>query len=370
MKKILYLAIFALPFFSFQTVAAESASSTPPSAVSVLEPSATLSQAPSQVSGQATIEELNAAIARAEAARQKADDFEGSAYFPSEWESAESRYADAQALPKAAGNDLRQAITAFSNVADAYDSIFNLTIPLYAQAREDEIMAIWDELVAAGARDSFPEFFTPADETAILAYSQYEAADYYSARDSAAKALEMYQALKVANAAWQVRSEIVKKNFESYSPDDFERADGISIAVGKYYEAGDFPSAQENAGEALQEYQSILAAGWKAYAEQHSLSAGNERQNALDNKANIATRDLFNQAETRYRSAGVSLGSRNYEEAANQFINAESMFIAATNSTIEKRNNAAEAILEANERIIESDETARQAEIIMEGGSR
>jgi hypothetical protein len=372
MKKFSYLvpifvALLTLPYFSCTSTPPPPEETPAPAIQPAAEPEPTPQPAPQ---GPTLADQLNAAIAKAEAARQRAEDFEGPAYFPGEWESAEAQYADAQALPKTADADIRQAITAYNDLATAYDAIFDLAIPLYAQAREDEIMTIWDELVAAGARDLFPEYFTPADETAILAYDQYEAKDYYAARDSAAKALEMYRTFKPAYAAWLTREEIVSKNFDSYNQEDFDSADDTGIAAAAYYEEGDYPEAQAKANDALQQYEVILVKGWRAFVEQHSISAGNERQVAINNKANIATRDLFNEAESRYRSAGVSLGAQNYEDAANLYINAERLFIVATTSTIEKRDNAAGAIIEANERISESDETARQADIIMEGGSR
>jgi hypothetical protein len=373
MKKLLYLAplfvaMLTLPYYSCVTPPP-----TPDPSAQSLQPTTPASETPSQsavTQGPTLTNDLNAAIAKVEAARQRAVDFEGPDYFPSDWEKAEAQYADAKALPQSTDAAIRQAITAYNGTADAYDSIFNLTIPLYAQAREDEILAIWDELVAAGARDYFPEYFAPADETAILAYNQYEAKDYYAARDSAAKALGMYQTFKPAYAAWLAREKIIKNDFNLYSPDDFNQADETGIAAGNYYDAGDYPEAQVKAGEAQQQYETVLAQGWRAFAVQNSLSAANKRQIALDNKANIATRNIFNEAESRYRSAGVSLGSEKYEDAANLYLNAENMYVEATNSTIAKRDSAAEAILEANERIVESDETARQADSIMVGGQQ
>jgi tetratricopeptide (TPR) repeat protein len=369
MKKLLYLAplfiaLIALPFFSCSTPPPAPEETPTPVYQPATEPEPVAPQGPTLTN------DLNAAIAKVEAARQRAEDFEGPDYFPSDWEAAEAQYANAKALPQTNDPDIRQAIAAYNDTATAYDSIFDLTIPLYAQAREDEIMAIWDELVAAGARDAFPEYFAPADATAILAYEQYEAEDYYAARDSAAKALGMYQTFKPAYIAWLTREEIIKKEFDLYSPDDFNRGDQAGIAANGYYEAGAYAEAQAKAEDALQQYETVLTQGWRAYAVQYSLSAADKRQIALNNKANIATRNIFNDAESRYRSAGVALNAQNYEEAANQYINAENLFVAATNSTIEKRDNAAEAIIEANERIVESDETARQADTIMVGGQQ
>jgi len=90
----------------------------------------------------------------------------------------------------------------------------------------------------------------------------------------------------------------------------------------------------------------------------------------LDIKANIAARDLFDEADSNYKTSVVSYDSQKYEEAAKQFINAETLFAAARTSASEKRHHAAEIIRKAQEKIANSDETARQAEIAIKGRSR
>ena len=307
-------------------------------------------------------DELSIAAAKTEEARKKANDFEGFLYFPGEWEAAEAEYAVARE---------ENSLDEYNIATDTFNSIFELAILLYAQAREDEIMALRNDLVNAGARNSFPEYFTPADEAALAALSQYEAKDYYTARDSAAQALEMYEVLTSAYAAWLVRQEIREREFESYDPDNFDRAgEVISEAIG-LYTAGDNAAALEKAEDALLRYHLVLSTGWAGYAELQSSLTADERQAALDIKANIAARDLFLEADSSYKEAAASLyDSKDYEEAAKQFMYAAALFSISAANTAEKRDIAAEAIAEANKKIQESDETARQAEILLKGGTR
>jgi hypothetical protein len=310
---------------------------------------------------QASMDGLNAAIARAEEARKKADDFESSSYFPGEWEAAEALYANAGSV---------QTPDAYNAAADAFESVFTLTISLYAQGREDEIMVLRNGLVAAGVRTSFPEIFTLADKTALSALAQYEAQDYYTARDSATEALLMYQAMTSAHHAWLAQWEIKEREFELYDIDNFNHAGEILNDAMAAYQEGNYSQSQENANEALIRYNLVLSVGWAAYAEIRFSLAEAERQAALDIKANIAARDLFSEADSTYKTSVISYDSQKYEEAAKQFINAETLFIAASMSTSTKRHSAAEIIRHAYEKIEKSNETALQAEIIMKGRSK
>jgi hypothetical protein len=300
------------------------------------------------------------AIAKTEETRQKAIDFESHSYFPSEWEAAEAQYTRAKTA---------QQQTAYEAATGAYESIFLKAVPLYAQAREDEVMALRNNLVAAGARDSFPQPFALADETALTALNQYEAQEYYPAKASSAQAFAMYQALTSAYNAWLVRYEIEERDFAAYDPDNFDRAREILSDAMDAYGAGNYASSQESAEEALLRYNLVLSTGWAAYAELRSSFAESERQAALDIKANIATKDLFTEADSIYKTAVDSYNTKDYEEASKQFTNAEILFITVSVATSNKRRNATSTIREAYEKIEESDENARQAEIILEGGS-
>ena len=325
--------------------------------VTVTVPSQT--SQPADRSSSAPPTELGPAAARADEARKKAADFESSSYFPSDWEAAEARYAEAVKTP---------SVNAYNVAADAFNSLFGLTVPLYAQAKEDGIVALRDELISNGLRDAVPEYFTLADKTAVLAMSQYEAKDYYAAKDTADKAFMMYQTLSIAYNALLVREEIHERGFGPFDPDDFDRAGQKLNEAMDAYEDGDVPLAYKSANEALEGYHLVLSTVWATYAELRSLLAKAERQAALDVKANIAARDVFIEANTSYTEGTGLLDSQNYQEAAMQFINAETLFITASVATAEKRRNATEAIIKAYETIEKSAETARQAGIIfMEG---
>jgi len=311
-----------------------------------------------------TADSLDSAVTRAEEARKKAGDFEGNSYFPSEWEAAEGQYAKAGLMRDDTGN----AIRVYNEAADAFDRLSGLAIMLYAQAREDEIMAIRDYLITLGARVEFPEYLLDADRTAVQAFTRYEAKDYYSARDSAAKALQKYNVLETAFDAWLLWVEIQDRGFTGYDPGNFELGGKIISGAMEAYMAGDLAGAREKAEEARSTYDLALSTAWASYAKLRSSLAEGERLAALDMKTNIAAREFFQIADSDNKTALDLLESKQYEDAAKLFINAEAMFVIAGITTLEKRRTAAAAIKNANEKIQESDIIARNAEINNIGG--
>ncbi|MDR2434135.1 MAG: hypothetical protein LBD47_06175 [Treponema sp.] len=400
----------------------------PPAAELVPAP---VAPAPPTGPSQTSLDALQKAAAKAEAARQRAVDFESPAYFPSEWESAEAQYTAAEGLPKGTDAETAAATAALEASADAFDGVFNRTIPLYAQAREDEVMAARDALVATGVTASFPEYLREVDESALLAVSQYEKGDYYAARDTAAAALERYQvmkvaadawlardalvatgvpasfpeylqevddsgllavsqyeegdyaaakdtatdvlgryqAMKVAADAWLARQEIVDNGFVERNSAGLADADDAGLAAVDAYFAGDIDSALRNAGEALRRYNGVLTVAWAAHAAELGEAARKARQAALDLKANVAVKDTFAEGEGFYTRAGAALRIGNYKDAAGFYTQSESIFLLAGQSAAEKRRLADEVLREAERRIEASDEAAWQAELLIQGGA-
>ena len=310
--------------------------------------------------GRSPGEELQAAVTRARDYRELALLFGAESYFPSEWEDADAFFAGITAT-----GDMGGAIADYNAAGDAFASIFRLSVSLYAQAREDEIMMIRDGLVAASARASFPELFAPADRAALVALDKYEAGEYRAARDSAATAYVMFRVLETAFGAWQTRGEIFRRQFIDYAQDNFDRAEEILGEAIYVYLAGDFPLALENAIEAQARYSLVLSAGWAALAENRSSLARTERIAAVEARANvnIAAREVFGRADSLYDMAVDSMQGEYFREAAEQFADAVALYAYARVSTLERRRAAAEAIKEANRLIEEQIRAAQGAEL-------
>ena len=310
-------------------------------------------------------------MAQVEEARKRAMDFESPAYFPSDWEDVESRYADAgNAQKPTTESEVRQATASLSAILDTYNELFKKTIPLYAQAREDEIMAARYDLIGTGLTSSFPEYLERADKIALTALDQYEAEDYYASRDTAAKALWEYEALFEGAMIYLKRQEIIDRGFYEYDPVNFDKADEVALEAVDNYEAGDQEAAADNAQEAMLRYNVLLTNGWTSYSADRRSSASLEREMALADKVNVAVRDAFREADAIYSQAVDSFRAEKFEEAAILFTDSEALFAVARQDTEGKRRRAIETIRIAEETIEGSSEAAAEAERIIEGGSR
>ncbi|MDR2597771.1 MAG: hypothetical protein LBC76_10700 [Treponema sp.] len=209
---------------------------------------------------------LEASVSMADAARKRAVDFESPDYFPSEWDAADSMYVTAANIPKTIGN-IQQLAEMFDNAANSYDDIFRKTIPLYAQAREDEIMTVREKLINTGFKKYFPDYLRTADNKALFALSQFETGDFYDARDTAADALNEYEILYTGAKILQIRREIIEHDFVKYDAGNFEKADDAAQTANDEFKAGNNKAALINAEDALRCYDNVLANGLRAVGE-------------------------------------------------------------------------------------------------------
>jgi hypothetical protein len=208
--------------------------------------------------GTVSAQMLEVSQSRADAAKKRAVDFESPEYFPSEWDAADSLYAVAANMPKTAQENVQQAAVMYENAADAYDEIFRKTIPLYAQAREDEIMDVREKLINTGFRNYFSKYLKSADNKALLALYQFKAGDYYKAGDTAADALNEYETLFTGAGAFLARQEVISRGFALNNADNFEKADETAQRAIYEYEAGNKEAAKTNAEEALFRYNLLI----------------------------------------------------------------------------------------------------------------
>ncbi|MCL2801358.1 MAG: hypothetical protein FWD28_06335 [Treponema sp.] len=295
---------------------------------------------------------------RAKEARQRAIDFEVPAYFPSEWETLETLYEAANSAAE------------YSIAADAYDELFKKTVPLYAQAIEDEILAAREQLIHTGFTEVFPEYLKKADDLALAAKEQYDAEDYYKARDTAFEALEEYETLEMGANVFLARQEIIDRGFTQYDADNFTRADSVAQTAIEAYEKGDKEGALAGAEEALLRYNIVLSNGWTVYARERRTAAVSERELAVSERANIASRDTFREGEAIFGRAEENFRAENFNVAGITFVEAEAIYAISRKETEERRVRAEEAIRLAGEKIEESSGAAQEAERLIEGGVR
>jgi hypothetical protein len=221
-----------------------------------------------------------------------------------------------------------------------------------------------------------PDHVVAADDTVDKALGFYEAKDYYPAAYAALKALDMYQILKIGTEAYKARQEIMDYGFGRYDPDNYAAAEDVAFAGLDAFDALAFDDTVDSkdvllqAEEARLGYNLVLDTGWRSYATERQVSAGAERQNALDFKANVAVRDEYEAAQRLYNQAASSYQAQRYVEAADQYFQVEFLFAAVAETAAQKRRFAEGAIQAAQNRAAASEETARSAEAILEGGRR
>jgi len=362
MKKSIFSLIILITMFALISASCKTTPETEP-------PPRVETQAPEPPPPQVSVD-LSGPMAKAEAARKRAIDFNSPAYFPSEWEAVETRYAATGNMPKSTTSEMQNVADSYNAVSDAYDELFRKAVPLYAQAREDEVMAVRDEVIATGFANSFPEYLQNADDIALEALDQYEAGNYYEAKATAAKAQNEYETLMLGAKIFLARQEIVDRGFGKYDSTNFDKADEVTIAAMDQYEAGNKEAAIVSAEEALLRYNLVLSNGWTAYSSDRRRLAVLERDRALSDRANIASRDTFREAESIYTQAEDVFSTRNYQNAAILYTDAEAIYVISRQETEEKRLRAIESIRLAEEKVEESNVSAIEAERIIEGGSR
>jgi hypothetical protein len=353
-----------------------------PAAAPVVEPVQQPAKDPDlEPPDQAALGLLEAAKARAEAARTRALDFFGSEFFVQDWDSAESQYALAKEQEKSATvGDVRGSIGRYDQTSAAYDRIFENALPLCVQALEEGIITARSEAMDAGIAVISPDHVLAADDTVDKALDLYEAKDYYPAAINAVKAWGMYQIMKIGTEAYKARQEILDYGFVKYDPDNYAVTEETAFAGLDIYDAlvlvdtMDVLTSGEDlllqAEEVRLGYNLVLDTGWRSYATERQASAGAERQNALDFKANVAVRVEYNAAQELYNRAASSYQAQHYAEAADLYFQAEFSFAASAGTAAQKRGLAEDAIQTAQDRAATSEATARSAEVILEGGTR
>ena len=296
------------------------------------------------------------------AARQRAIDFESPNYFPSDWENLETQYS-AMTINSHKEED-------YNALAESYDALFKKSVPLYAQVKEDELMAAREPVVSSGFGRYFPKYLKNVDDKTLAAQDQYNAGDYYKAKDTAAEALAGYEELHLGVKVFLARQEVIDRGFTQYDAENFAKADEISNEAINAFDSGNKTTAADKAEEAFLRYNIVLSNGWIAYASERKSATSKERELAIAEKANIAARDTFRNADAIYAQSGELFLAEDYENAAISFTEAEAVFAISRIETEEKRVRAEEAIRNAEEVIGVSNETAVEAERIIEGGAR
>jgi hypothetical protein len=333
----------------------------------VAEPPATT--VPSETVSQALLNSLSDARTRAEASRQEAQSVNGPVYFSDDWNQADSGFTrTGTGLNTENAQSVQDAIASYNSLAAAFEDITRRSLPLYAEARQEEVLNARQAAIDAGAFEFSPGRFYIADEKGEEVSTRIDADDYRGAIGAADVALNYYNALKLGADAYMLRGAILDDNLAPYDQSNFDAAEENGIKALNAYDEGDLATVMVVVQEALNRYTQVWKTAWRSIATERRDSAGVERRAALNIKANVAVKDEYNAADALYNQAGAKFQSEEFEDAAELYTRSASMFTVVWETAEYKRQIADEAIQAAEQKVAESDQAARDAELILEEG--
>ena len=318
---------------------------------------------------QADLSALEAAAARAAQARSLAEMLDAPAVFPLEWDAAESLFEQAQRQRDTSTlGSTMESIARYERAAEAFDALTQRSAALAFELAFEQLEAAREAAIAAGAQEYTPEFLLHADNTAARGMREYEAGNFYAARDALQDAYAMYNTLTAALNAMTLREEISARGFEAHDPENIALGDEALFDAVEDFTSGYYQYALENAEKALSLFTQALITAWATIVTEAANTAAEHRQRALDYRANVAVRTEFDLAETIYNRANIALRGQDFETAVRLFDECKIMFIAVAETALERRQAAEEALRRADERLAESENIATYADELLEGG--
>jgi len=339
--------------------------------------------------------ELQAAMARAEKSRQAAMNVNGQTYFPNDWRNAEAKNTSGKNARKTTPDEIRAAAALFVSAADAYDDIAGKSRERFAKDSEDANKALQAAMaraeksrqaaVSAEGQTYLPNDWrnaetkynngknakrTTLDEMKAAAALFVSAADAYDdivrktqqmiakEKDDAAKALQAAMA-----RAEKSRKDVQDAKGNVNFPDDWNNAEAKYRTAGnaKRATAAEMKAAAPLYIAAADAYDDIIKKNLASLNEQNRKSvddakvrAEQERQKALDVKADIAAAGEFNKADTVFKQAEKDFNEKNFTRAVENYNTSADQFIAAARLANEKKALANEAIAEAKQKSSQS----------------
>ncbi|WP_028329566.1 hypothetical protein [Brachyspira alvinipulli] len=162
--------------------------------------------------------------------------------------------------------------------------------------------------------------------------------------------------------ATALRDKTIKYELQNYSKEQFD------IAEANYSEAAilmDENKEPEKVKELLttasNAYQTVLNEGLPQYAELLKEETSLEREYSKEIKAYMVDKDNYEFAELNYLNALSALGTNNYEEAVNCFLNVKKYHHKAYFTTKKRYDESANALKEADAKIKELEELKKSS---------
>jgi len=351
--------------------------------------------------------DLQAAMAKADKSRQAAMDVNGQTYFPNDWKNAETQNTAAKGAKKTTAEEIKAATALFVSVSAAYDDIAGKSQQRFAKEKDDANKALQTAIAradksrqaatAANAQTYLPNDWrnaetkntsaknakvTTVDEIKAATALFVSAADAYDdltrkSQQQAAK--EKDDATKALQAA-QARMDKSRKDAQDAKanvnlPTDWNNAEAKNktAAGAKRSTVAEIKAATPLYTAAADAYDDLIkknvafmnTQGQKT-AEDARTRATQERQKAMDAKANIASATEFNGADAVFKQAAADFDKKSFASSADLYKKSADQFIAAALLTEKKRTQADETVGEAKKRSTQSADFAVNTGIAME----
>lgn len=311
---------------------------------------------------------------RTETARKQAFDLEAQASLPADWKDADGSFLAAKdAVAAAEGGKIESysvGLKAYTVAADKFEALVQKALPIFAEARRTEISKARADAVAAGASELAPDRLEAADQIVSDAIAKYDAQDYYAAYDSAVAARDRYLTLATGVRAYKVKQDIDGRNFAGYDRANYDQASKRLDAALVAYDGGDLKVARDASEESYLRFKLALAKGQELYAGERGAAAAEKKATATGLKAQVAVKADYDAAQTVLTEADTAFKAKKWDDAASLYQDAEAKFADVADVAARKRAAAEKAIEDASTRMEASVRTAKEADALIEGGTR
>ncbi|MGP1431302.1 MAG: hypothetical protein ACTTJ4_03165 [Treponema sp.] len=225
----------------------------------------------------------------------------------------------------------------------------------------DELTKVRAQAVEVNADKAYPAEFQSADTAADEARSCYEAKDFNGAQEKAQRAILQYRTLINRTQIDALKAKINKHDLSAYDAETYHKAQELDTKIKQLYETD--PNAAFMASEeALRCYESVTNAGFAALVTDAKKKADEAKERCDSLKAANAMKDAYNKTFTRYRQAGVLVGSQKYEQAYLSYMTAAQEFDDIYEKVKIKREQATNAMERAKARQEASSQLAKDAD--------
>lgn len=225
----------------------------------------------------------------------------------------------------------------------------------------NELAKVRAQAVQLKADTAYPSEFAAADATAAAAKEGYESNNFAAAQEKAQIALMQYRTLINRMQIDALKAKINQHDLSSYDAESYQKAEALNDTIANLYET-DPKGAFDASVQALNYYESVTNAGFAARMNDAKKRADEARARCDSIKAAAAMKDAYEKTVLRYRQAGVSEGSKKYEQAYIGYMTAADEFDDIYEKVKIKRAQANNAMERAKARQDASSQLAKDAD--------